>query len=103
MCFLVHDLSVDYDTQDREQDARFGATPVPGKIGMAMAGQGFNASPPVTDGSLALFCPACPQPGVNLPQNWTTVYPQCAKLADIRHHSNHTLQGIRHTHIHHGW
>lgn len=32
--------------QDRETEARFGATPVPGKIGMAMAGQGFNAQPP---------------------------------------------------------
>jgi hypothetical protein len=21
-------------------------------------------------GSLALFCPACPQPGVNLPEDW---------------------------------
>ncbi|KAJ7734956.1 hypothetical protein DFH07DRAFT_754198 [Mycena maculata] len=32
--------------EDRETEARFGATPVPGKIGMAMAGQGFNAAPP---------------------------------------------------------
>ena len=22
------------------------------------------------NGDLALFCPACPQPGINLPQNW---------------------------------
>ena len=32
--------------QDRENESRFGATPVPGKIGMAMAGQGLNAAPP---------------------------------------------------------
>lgn len=32
--------------QDREQESRFGATPVPGKIGMAMAGQGLHAAPP---------------------------------------------------------
>ncbi|KAJ7725951.1 hypothetical protein B0H16DRAFT_1593459 [Mycena metata] len=32
--------------EDRETEARFGATPVPGKIGMAMAGQGLNAAPP---------------------------------------------------------
>lgn len=32
--------------QDRENEARFGATPVPGKIGMAMAGQGLHAQPP---------------------------------------------------------
>jgi RNA recognition motif-containing protein len=32
--------------QDRENESRFGATPVPGKIGMAMAGQGLTAGPP---------------------------------------------------------
>ncbi|KZT35376.1 RNA-binding domain-containing protein, partial [Sistotremastrum suecicum HHB10207 ss-3] len=32
--------------EDRENESRFGATPVPGKMGMAMAGQGFNAQPP---------------------------------------------------------
>ncbi|KAF5392555.1 hypothetical protein D9757_002170 [Collybiopsis confluens] len=35
-----------YIREDRENESRFGATPVPGKIGMAMAGQGFNAPPP---------------------------------------------------------
>ncbi|PCH35003.1 RNA-binding domain-containing protein [Wolfiporia cocos MD-104 SS10] len=32
--------------EDREHESRFGATPVPGKIGMAMAGQGLHAAPP---------------------------------------------------------
>ncbi|KIY53296.1 RNA-binding domain-containing protein [Fistulina hepatica ATCC 64428] len=32
--------------EDRENESRFGATPVPGKIGMAMAGQGLHAQPP---------------------------------------------------------
>ncbi|KAI0063939.1 RNA-binding domain-containing protein [Artomyces pyxidatus] len=32
--------------EDREHESRFGATPVPGKIGMAMAGQGLHAGPP---------------------------------------------------------
>ncbi|VDC01561.1 unnamed protein product [Peniophora sp. CBMAI 1063] len=32
--------------EDRENESRFGATPVPGKIGMAMAGQGLHAGPP---------------------------------------------------------
>ena len=27
-----------------------------------------SSSPP---GSLSLFCPSCPQPGINLPANWT--------------------------------
>jgi hypothetical protein len=30
-----------------------------------------EASP---DGSMAVFCPACPQPGVNLPEDWNTRY-----------------------------
>ncbi len=40
-CILTDDV-----TQDREHESRFGATPVPGKIGMAMAGQGLHAAPP---------------------------------------------------------
>jgi hypothetical protein len=28
------------------------------------------------EGSLALFCPACPQPGINLEENWKEIYPQ---------------------------
>jgi len=32
--------------EDRENESRFGATPVPGKIGMAMAGQGLTVGPP---------------------------------------------------------
>src|ERR1700761_5549780 len=26
------------------------------------------------DGSMAVFCPACPQPGINLPDDWKTRY-----------------------------
>jgi hypothetical protein len=26
------------------------------------------------DGSMAIFCPACPQPGINLPQDWQERY-----------------------------
>ena len=28
------------------------------------------------EGSLALFCPACPQPGINLEKNWREIYPE---------------------------
>jgi len=28
------------------------------------------------DGSMAIFCPACPQPGINLPDDWKMKYPQ---------------------------
>ena len=34
------------------------------------AGYGHHPEAPVTPGSLAIFCPACPQPGVNLPDDW---------------------------------
>ncbi|KAH9022825.1 hypothetical protein EDB85DRAFT_1871170, partial [Lactarius pseudohatsudake] len=26
------------------------------------------------DGSMAIFCPACPQPGINLPDDWKIKY-----------------------------
>ncbi|KAH9162546.1 hypothetical protein EDB89DRAFT_1860727, partial [Lactarius sanguifluus] len=26
-------------------------------------------------GAMAIFCPACPQPGINLPKDWKTLYP----------------------------
>ncbi|KAH9011674.1 hypothetical protein EDB85DRAFT_1900862 [Lactarius pseudohatsudake] len=29
-----------------------------------------NGRIPTTDGSMAIFCPACPQPGINLPDDW---------------------------------
>jgi hypothetical protein len=47
--FLLHsklDLDLSTSSQDRENESRFGATPVPGKIGVAMAGQGLTAGPP---------------------------------------------------------
>lgn len=32
--------------------------------------RGPGATPAIAPGGLALFCPACPQPGVNLPDDW---------------------------------
>jgi hypothetical protein len=29
---------------------------------------------PIPDGSMAIFCPACPQPSINLPMDWQTKY-----------------------------
>jgi hypothetical protein len=29
---------------------------------------------PSGDGAMAAFCPACPQPGINLPEDWRTRY-----------------------------
>jgi hypothetical protein len=38
--------------------------------------QGLGHQPEETtlDGSMAIFCPACPQPGINLPDDWKTRY-----------------------------
>jgi hypothetical protein len=33
-------------------------------------GLGHDEDMLLENGSLALFCPACPQPGINLPTNW---------------------------------
>ena len=39
------------------------------------SGLGHQADHEISkDGSMAIFCPACPQPGVNLPDNWKTKY-----------------------------
>lgn len=34
------------------------------------SGFGHDTETEVQPGSLAIFCPACPQPGINLPENW---------------------------------
>ena len=34
------------------------------------SGLGHEAKTEPQPGGLAIFCPACPQPGINLPQEW---------------------------------
>ena len=34
------------------------------------AGYGHHPESPVEPGTLAIFCPTCPQPGINLPNDW---------------------------------
>jgi hypothetical protein len=39
------------------------------------SGLGHQVDTEVTqDGVMAVFCPACPQPGINLPPEWKTKY-----------------------------
>ena len=38
------------------------------------AGFGHDAEKYPSPGDLAIFCPACPQPGINLPENWKEIY-----------------------------
>ena len=44
-------------------------------------GHDLDSNPGASD--LALFCPACPQPGVNLPDNWKSQPEQCVCLTWI--------------------
>jgi hypothetical protein len=37
------------------------------------------------DGSMAIFCPACPQPGFNLPNDWKVKYDPYVISIDISH------------------
>ena len=52
--------------KDRETEARFGASPVPGKIGMAMAGHGLHAQPPPRPPSHNVFGGGGSNPGNQL-------------------------------------
>lgn len=38
------------------------------------AGFGHDALNDPGKGDLAIFCPACPQPGINLPKDWAEQY-----------------------------
>ena len=37
-------------------------------------GLGLQSEHSTADGAMAIFCPACPQPGLNLPDDWTVRY-----------------------------
>jgi len=39
-------------------------------VARIQAGYGHDTEKSSTPGDLAIFCPACPQPGVNLPDGW---------------------------------
>ncbi|KZV98163.1 RNA-binding domain-containing protein [Exidia glandulosa HHB12029] len=52
--------------EDREGEARFGATPVPGKIGAAMAGMGYTSQPPPRPASHNVYGGATGNPGNQL-------------------------------------
>ena len=38
-------------------------------------GLGLQSEHSAADGAMAIFCPACPQPGINLPDDWAAIYP----------------------------
>jgi hypothetical protein len=40
-----------------------------------------HGNEPFKDGSMAIFCPACPQPGINLPVDWQDRYTSYVTIA----------------------
>ncbi|KAM6493319.1 hypothetical protein JOM56_011453, partial [Amanita muscaria] len=47
------------------------------------AGFGHDAQREPGPGELAIFCPACPQPGINLPERWSEIYDRLAQHNSI--------------------
>ena len=45
-----------------------------------LSGLGHQHETPPSSGSMAIFCPACPQPGVNLPEDWRERYSAYASI-----------------------
>lgn len=43
------------------------------------AGFGHDTQREPGPGELAIFCPACPQPGINLPERWSEIYDRLAQ------------------------
>src|SRR5271156_2544519 len=53
---------------------------------------GVIYTPVSTPGSLTLFCPSCPQPGINLPVNWKELpsWVTCRTvMVDANFHADH--------------
>ncbi|KAH8988705.1 hypothetical protein EDB83DRAFT_2305041 [Lactarius deliciosus] len=51
-------------------------------------------SPP--DGAMAVFCPASPQPGINLPTDWKTLYPPDQLIQTFIMDGNFSAEHMRH-------
>jgi len=67
------------------------------------SGLGHHDEEQPRDGSMAVFCPACPQPGVNLPDDWKTRYTLYGFLPMTPISLLITLKQSTHPYIHHGW
>ncbi|KAH9008575.1 hypothetical protein EDB84DRAFT_1281054 [Lactarius hengduanensis] len=48
------------------------------------------------DGAMAIFCPACPQPGINLPTDWKTLYPPDQLIRTFIMDGNFSAEHMRH-------
>jgi hypothetical protein len=64
-------------------------------------GLGLQLEHVAADGALAIFCPACPQPGINLPNGWRTRYKPYVTIpkSDGSCHSTANRDQLVHTFI----
>ncbi|KAI6097097.1 hypothetical protein F5141DRAFT_1205735 [Pisolithus sp. B1] len=58
-------------------------------------GFGHDAGKDPGDGGLALFCPACPQPGLNLPADWKVQYDRDTVMRQYVIDGNFTAQHMK--------
>ncbi|KAI5997880.1 hypothetical protein EDC04DRAFT_2584961, partial [Pisolithus marmoratus] len=58
-------------------------------------GFGYDMEQDPGDGGLALFCPACPQPGVNLPADWKVCYDRDTIMRQYVIDGNFTAQHMK--------
>ncbi|KAI6017499.1 hypothetical protein EDC04DRAFT_2870101 [Pisolithus marmoratus] len=58
-------------------------------------GFGHDMEQDLGDGGLALFCPACPQPGVNLPADWKVCYDRDTIMRQYVIGGNFTAQHMK--------
>ncbi|KAI6126956.1 hypothetical protein F5141DRAFT_1060598 [Pisolithus sp. B1] len=58
-------------------------------------GSGHDAGQDPGDGGLALFCPACPQPGLNLPADWKVQYDRDTIMRQYVMDGNFTAQHMK--------
>jgi|ERR1700733_61895 len=55
------------------------------------------------DGSMAIFCPACPQPGINLPDDWKERYTPYAFIIHISYLVLIVPKDSTNPNLYHGW
>ncbi|KAH8995501.1 hypothetical protein EDB86DRAFT_2829415 [Lactarius hatsudake] len=59
-------------------------------------GLGHQSEDTAPDGSLVIFCPACPQPGINLPNDWKTRYEPNELIQTFIMDGNFSAEHMRH-------
>ena len=67
------------------------------------SGLGHQDEDHPSDGSMAVFCPACPQPGINLPDDWKIRYTPYGLIPMTPVLILTPLKKSTHPYIHYGW